>query len=229
MTNMEIWDKVKQPPPAALREIKGGRLKGKTDINPQWRYQVMTEQFGMCGVGWRYEVVDLWAVEAQSEVIAFAKIMLFTCSDGKWSDGIPGVGGSMLVAKEASGLHVSDEAYKMAITDALSVAMKMLGVAANIYSGMSDSKHSPSPEAPKSTEKPTPPETSTTYPPLKNVGELLNRALKYGIDKEAVFEVASKVLDVSVTKPTDITDPNAVWAGLILMFSETIKAVEDAK
>ena len=74
-----------------------------------------------------------------------------------------------------------------------------------------------------------PPETSTTYPPLKNVGELLNRALKYGIDKEAVFEVASKVLEVSVTKPTDITDSNAVWAGIILKFSETIKAVEDAK
>ena len=53
MKNMEVWNAIKQPPPEALKMITGGRLAGKTDINPQWRYQSMTEQFGMCGVGWK--------------------------------------------------------------------------------------------------------------------------------------------------------------------------------
>ena len=42
------------------------------------------------------------------------------------------------MAKESKGPYFSDEAFKMSLTDALSVAMKMLGVGANIYSGGND-------------------------------------------------------------------------------------------
>lgn len=143
MNSLELWDKVKQPPPTALRTIEAGRLKGKSDINPQWRYQVMTEHFGMCGVGWKYDV-EVWNEPApDGQVFAFAKVNLSVLCAGEWSEPIPGIGGSMLVSKEQAGLHASDEGYKMAITDALSVAMKMLGVGANIYLGLSDSKYQP--------------------------------------------------------------------------------------
>lgn len=153
MDNLKIWDALKQPPPEALKTIQGGRLKGKTDINPQWRYRVMTEQFGMCGVGWKYDIENCWTESAPEEqLMVFAKINLSLFIDGKWSEPIPGIGGSMLIVKESGGLHISDEGYKMAVTDALSVAMKMLGVAANIYAGLSDSKYSESP-------KPKPEET----------------------------------------------------------------------
>ena len=49
--NLKLWEAVKQPPASALKPIGGGRLKGMTDIKPQWRYLVMTEQFGPCGFG----------------------------------------------------------------------------------------------------------------------------------------------------------------------------------
>jgi hypothetical protein len=39
----------------------------------------------------------------------------------------------MLIVKESAGLHTSDECYKMAVTDALSVACKVLGMGASIY------------------------------------------------------------------------------------------------
>ena len=160
MENMKIWDAVKQPPPEALREIQAGRLKGKTDINPQWRYQVMTEQFGMCGIGWKYEV-EVWNEPTTSDqTFAFAKIQLFIKVNDEWSEPIPGIGGSMLVTKETAGLHASDEGYKMAITDALSVAMKMLGVGANIYAGLSGSKYQPEPK--KAPEKKAPKKTFDT-------------------------------------------------------------------
>lgn len=137
--NLAIWNAVKQPPASALRPIQGGRLRGKTDVNPQWRYLAMTEQFGICGIGWKYEVVRVWnETISTGETFAFAEIKLYVRHDGQWSEPIPGHGGSMLLEKESSGLHASDEGYKMAITDALSVAMKMLGIAADIYAGAWD-------------------------------------------------------------------------------------------
>lgn len=139
MEKLEIWNAVKRVPPENLREIRGGRLSGKTDISPQWRYKAMTEQFGPCGIGWKYTIDRLWREDcSDGQVFAFAQISLFVKNGDSWSDAIPGQGGSMLIEKEMKGPYSSDEGYKMAITDALSVAMKLLGVAADIYMGIWD-------------------------------------------------------------------------------------------
>jgi len=136
MDNMNIWDKAKAPPANVLKTIGASRLKGMTDIKPQWRYQVMTEIFGPCGVGWKYTLVQRWLdAGSDGQLVASVAIDLYIKYEGEWSDAIPGLGGSTLVAKETKGLHTSDEAYKMALTDALSVAMAKLGVAAEIYMG----------------------------------------------------------------------------------------------
>lgn len=139
MENMDIWNKVRRPPETALKQITAGRLKGKSDISPQWRYQVLTEVLGPCGIGWKYEIKKLWT-EAGSydQVMAFSEVLLWVKVDGQWSEPIPGIGGAALIAKESSGLHSNDEGYKMAVTDALSVALKMIGVAADIYAGLWD-------------------------------------------------------------------------------------------
>jgi hypothetical protein len=151
MSNLELWNKVKRPPLTALKQIGAGRLKGMTDINPQWRIEAITEHFGQCGIGWHYEIVRLWTEEgAQGELMGFAHINLYTHKDGKQSLPIVGVGGSALVAKETAGLRANDEGYKMAITDALSVAMKQLGFGSDIYMGRFDgSKYKDEAPAPK--------------------------------------------------------------------------------
>jgi len=139
MDNMKIWDALKRPPETALKKITGGRLGGMTDIKPQWRYEAMTEQFGPVGVGWRYRIDNLWIEEGSDGVQVANAVVELSVKDGdEWSDPIPGVGGSTLVAKEKNGLYTSDEAYKMAVTDALGNAMKYLGVAADIYAGHFD-------------------------------------------------------------------------------------------
>lgn len=153
LSNMTIWDAVKQPPKTALKQIGGGRLKGMTDINPQWRYQVMTEQFGICGIGWKYIVKRVWSESTtDGQAFAFAEVELYIKAGDIWRDPIPGIGGSMLIVKEANGLHLNDEAYKMAITDALSVAMKMLGVGADIYAGFWDGTKYKDDDAEKTTD-----------------------------------------------------------------------------
>lgn len=136
-----IWDAVSRPPASALKQIRGGRLTGMTDVNPQWRYRAMTEVFGPCGQGWKYEIARTWTEQGtEGQILAFCEVHLWWRDDigAEWEGPIPGIGGSMLVAKETGGLRTNDEGFKMATTDALSVAMKMLGVAADIYAGLWD-------------------------------------------------------------------------------------------
>lgn len=134
MDNLWIYEKVRECPDNALREIQAGKLKGKSDINPVWRIKVLTEMFGPCGVGWKVDNVKFWTEPgAGEEVIAWCSLELKIKVDGQWSDGILGVGGSMMVNTEKGRLVSNDEAYKMAQTDAISVCCKMLGVAADVY------------------------------------------------------------------------------------------------
>lgn len=131
--NMSVYNKVRSVPDSALKTIGAGRLKGMSDINPMWRIQALTETFGVCGFGWKYEVVKQWTETFGSEIKGFCNINLYVKIDGEWSEPIPGTGGSSFVTMERNGAYVNDEVYKMALTDALSVAMKSLGVAADIY------------------------------------------------------------------------------------------------
>lgn len=134
MENMAIYNAARSVPDSAKRQIGAGRLKGKTDINPMWRLKTLTEQFGPCGIGWKYTITDKRLEQgANGEVAAFLDIDLFVKVDGAWSDAIPGTGGSAFVAKEKNGPYTSDECFKMALTDAISVACKALGFGADVY------------------------------------------------------------------------------------------------
>lgn len=142
MDNLAIYNAVRSVPDSAKRRIEAGRLKGKTDINPMWRIKALTETFGPCGFGWKYVITDKRLEQgANGEVAAFLDIDLFVKADGVWSDAIPGTGGSAFVAKEKNGLYTSDECFKMALTDAVSVACKALGFGADVYWDADKSKY----------------------------------------------------------------------------------------
>lgn len=143
--NLRAWLAMARPPVTALKQIKGGRLQGMTDVNPQWRYQAMTEQFGPCGEGWSYVIDKLWTEPgADGEVLGFAQVSVKVRQtigpNGSYRESLPivGIGGNHLIVKEKAGLRSNDECWKMAVTDALSVALKMLGVAADVYAGLWD-------------------------------------------------------------------------------------------
>lgn len=132
--NMKIYEATRHVPPEAKKPIPAGRLKGYTNINPMWRIKTMTEQFGICGIGWRIEITKQWLEPSESgEVSAFCNINLYIKVDGEWSEAIPGTGGAKYVVQEKSGKYVDDEAFKKAETDAISVACKMLGIGADVY------------------------------------------------------------------------------------------------
>lgn len=133
MENMTIYDACRSVPESAKKAITAGRLKGKTDINPMWRIKRLTEQFGPCGIGWYYKPVRKWLETHGDETAAFVDIELYVKIGGEWSMPIAGTGGSMFAARQKDGVYVSDECYKMASTDAISVACKQLGIGADVY------------------------------------------------------------------------------------------------
>lgn len=152
MNNLDIYNSVATVPDNAKKKIQAGRIKGMTDINPMWRIKVLTEQFGVVGFGWKYTITDKRIIEgADGVVCAFVDIDLFVKIDGEWSEAIQGTGGSQFVSVERNGKYTNDECFKMALTDAISVACKSLGIGANVYwAGGGGSKYDTTPQKPKS-------------------------------------------------------------------------------
>lgn len=132
------------PPEDALKKIEGGNLKGKSDINAQWKIEALTEQFGLCGIGWKYEIVDkLIQPLEDGQILLYMQVNLYVKDKetNRWSDPIIGYGGDFIVTKNKNGLVPNDEAFKMCLTDALGNAFKYIGVAADVYRGLFDSKY----------------------------------------------------------------------------------------
>lgn len=190
--NMQLYNLGREVPEEAKKEIKGGRMKGMTNINAMWRIKRLTEMFGACGVGWYYKTVNQWMEKAEQEVAAFVDIELYVKVDGDWSAPIYGTGGSKFAAKEKDGIYVSDECYKMATTDALSVACKQLGIGADVY--FAEDKNKYDVEVPAEIEQ----ITAIDYMAAELNVNLPKLYQKYGMSRENVTERIAKKIFLSL-------------------------------
>ena len=208
----KIYDKVRSVPNNALKTIGGGRLKGMSDINPMWR--IKTQVFGPCGIGWKYVISNKQLERgANDEIAAFVDIDLFVRDGEKWSEAVPGTGGSMFVTKEKNGLYTSDECYKMALTDALSVACKALGVAADVYWDKDNTKYNRQAGAPTNGQGST--NTSRGGTITKDeAGKLFEIAKRnVGIVKKVTIEYGyQKTTDIKKEHYTEICDKIEILA-----------------
>ena len=142
MENLFIYEKSRSVPPEAQKAFNNGSFSG-TDINPMWRIKKLTELFGACGIGWYYDVLSERSEVHGDMTMAIVDLNLYIKVDGEWSKPIYGTGGNKLVSATKSGqVRTSDEGYKMALTDALSVACKALGIGADIYWSSDRTKYS---------------------------------------------------------------------------------------
>lgn len=180
MNNLEIYEKVREVPENAQKKIVAGRIKGFTDINPMWRIKALTEQFGPCGIGWYYTIEEKWLDKQDTgEIITNILINLYVKIGDEWSKPIQGIGGSMQVSKESKGMYISDESYKMALTDAISVACKALGIGADVYWQSDRTKYT------KPSNKTTNPNETITTEQLR---ELLQLAKMKNVDIEKAYQ-----------------------------------------
>lgn len=198
--NMKYYKLGKKVPEKAQKKIGAGRLAGMTNINPMWRIEKLTELFGPCGEGWYYEIVSQEIREgSEDQKVAFVNINLYVKFPDGWSKPIVGIGGSSFVAKERSGLYTSDECFKMALTDALSIACKALGIGADVwYNNDEDNKYSREPEQ-------TPYDVLNDKKASANQVEILKKVY-VGENLEKLLKKCGvkKVKDISMSKASEI-------------------------
>ena len=164
MENLAIYNKYRKVPAEALKPFDNGNFKG-TDINSMWRVKCLTEQFGVVGHGWTTRVLRTWleTCEYTNEVYAFAEIEMQVKIGDDWGKPFTATGGNKFCTyvKSKDYYKGSDEAFKMAITDAFGVACKYLGIGADVYWQNDKSKYTENQEEkpkdkPFKTEEPKP-------------------------------------------------------------------------
>lgn len=139
-SNLNLWSQLSVTDPRFTKGFrKAGGFSG-TDINPTWRMKRLTEAFGPAGVGWWYKIAKTWSEDIGGKKFAFVLLELYYMAEFEGADGelqrdvsepIQQIGGTEFGRSP-------DEAYKMAVTDALGKCAAALGLAADVYMGQFD-------------------------------------------------------------------------------------------
>lgn len=199
--NTRFYSKFMSTPKEAQRAFNNGSFSG-TDINPMFRIQILTEVFGPCGFGWWTEDVTYEFVESDEtkETSVFCELNLYVKDPetGEVSKPIYGIGGNTYIKQWKSGPKASDEAKKMAYTDALSIACKALGIGHDIWYQNDRTKYTANdvgdakPEA-KKTEKPKAEHSADTATVIAEIDKQLAEVGK-NMDKDAKLAFAKETI-----------------------------------
>lgn len=146
--NVRFYSQFMTTPKDAQKPFNNGRFSG-TDVNPMFRIKKLTEVFGPAGFGWWTQNVHYKFVEAditdpdpkrktdlpvkETSVFCELELIIRDPETKEVSQPIYGVGGNTYIAQGKYGPRASDEAMKMAYTDALSIACKALGIGHDIW------------------------------------------------------------------------------------------------
>lgn len=138
MDNLRHWNALHETDPKYTKNFKRAGGFSGTAQNPTYAIRKMTDKFGPVGIGWGMDKPDFDYVHAQEgEVLVFCTLQLWYM-DGDKKAVTYGVGGDSVVSSTKHGLRVDDEGKKKAFTDALTNAMKSIGMAADLHLGMFD-------------------------------------------------------------------------------------------
>lgn len=131
-----LWDKLGKTDPAHVKSFKRAGGFSGTAIKPMWSYRRMTEEFGPCGEGWGVNEPSFQVVPGvEGEMLVYCTVSVWHATR---DNVVFGVGGDKVVGKNKYGLSSDDEAFKKSFTDAVTNALKLIGVGADVHMGMFD-------------------------------------------------------------------------------------------
>lgn len=208
MSNTDLWDRLGKTDPAHVKSFKRAGGFSGTAIKPMWSYRRMTEEFGPCGTGWGVGEPSFQVVPGpEGEMLVYCTASIWYGEDQKT---VFGVGGDKAVGKNRYGLSSDDEAFKKAFTDAITNALKMIGVGADVHMGMfDDSKYVNTMKQEFSEEKPAEKKTSAA--------EM----------KRGLAEIDKDLLDCATV--ADVDKCAKVWASLMQRDGWTRDYIDCAK
>ena len=143
--NLELWGKVSVTDPTYTKEFNQG-FKG-TAINSTYLVMKATEQWGMIGLGWGYEIleerVDTGApiYDEGNEILGHIqthtiKLCMWVKQGSEYAR-VEHFGHTPYVYRANSGKWMTDqEAPKKSLTDALKKCLSMFGFSADIFLGL---------------------------------------------------------------------------------------------
>jgi hypothetical protein len=144
--NTALWDNLGRTDPKHTKGFtRGGGFKG-TAIKPMWSYLRMTEEFGPCGTGWGVGEPTFQVVPGDNrEVLVYCTASIWYRRDNAEAR-VYGVGGDKVVSyikaneqyNRPERWESDDEAFKKAFTDAVTNALKLIGVGADVHMGLFD-------------------------------------------------------------------------------------------
>ena len=188
LSNTRIWDELWKTDPKHTKAFtRPGGFRG-TATKPIWMTYRMTEHFGPCGMGWGIGKPDFQTMQVGSETVVYCSVEVWYNDSGQRAT-LWGVGGDKVFGK-----YADDEAFKKAYTDAVSNAMKFIGVCADIHMGMfEDSKYvaqmreefsvdsatpAQQPAPPSAPPAPAKPEMTDDQKALKKALDRIGKAIK---------------------------------------------------
>ena len=143
--NKALWQRAFTTDPRAVKPITGKQYSGNSP-KPYWIVERLTEEFGPCGIGWGFTILnerfEHFGEGANAEALHIAAVRFwFVLGDNRGE--FEQVGQTRASYTTAKGKFLVDEdAPKKSVTDALVKCASYLGFAGDIFSGMwDDSKY----------------------------------------------------------------------------------------
>lgn len=134
--NMKLWNVLNQPIPAEyLSRFTKGNFSG-TEVKPIYRLQRLTETFGPDGTGWGWHILKTWTENWPGVNLGCCYVMAsiwYKVGDKEFETS-PQIGGTLVDSSP-------DECWKSAVTDAVGKCASTIGLGADIYLGIADSKY----------------------------------------------------------------------------------------
>lgn len=142
MSNKEFWDRVKKTDPSRVKTITGKQYKGNSP-QPYYLVERMTEEFGMCGIGWGVSIINERMERLSDTDVLHVAVVELWYMKGDKRGSIEQVGQTKAAYMSSKGaLIVDEDAPKKSVTDAMTKCMSYLGFSGDIFSGhWDDSKY----------------------------------------------------------------------------------------
>lgn len=152
-TNLQIWNGVQRTDPKYTKEYSGpGGFTG-TAVNAMYLAMRATEQFGPCGTGWGYEILEdrfdiggplldkaTGAVVCNSQMHTLKLALWYLGGDGERKT-VVHYGHTPFITQNKFGITTDMEAPKKSLTDAIGKCLSQLGFSADIRLGLYDDIH----------------------------------------------------------------------------------------
>ncbi|TDF41938.1 hypothetical protein EYS14_03580 [Alteromonadaceae bacterium M269] len=148
MDNLKLWNAVEKTDMEFTKALTPVGAKNQlTAINPEYIFRKATEQFGICGIGWGYEILSEEIVTGpqipgdheppvyqQAHNIHIKLWYVFNGDKGE----LVHYGHTPVVYATEWGVKFNKEYKKMSLTDALKKCLTLLGFGADVHMGLYD-------------------------------------------------------------------------------------------